>query len=149
MNGIRLLTALWLCLIGAASSLAQQPLIHLPIPAGKMTQVMQGVNGVDSHQAPSTRYGIVFDSPNDSDEPVVAGLSGTAYVHLNDPGFGNHVNIDAGNGYFVIAGSHMYSVSITNGQFVTLGQAIGVEGSTGISSGDHIHSGFQQGNPAL
>ena len=52
--------------------------------------------------------------------------------------YGNVVVIDHGNGLFSRY-AHMYSISVSAGQKVSKGQALGVEGSTGNSSGTHVH----------
>ena len=53
-------------------------------------------------------------------------------------GFGNYVMIDHGNGYSTTYG-HMTSTAVSTGQTVSKGQVIGYVGSTGWSSGTHLH----------
>lgn len=56
-----------------------------------------------------------------------------------DPfGLGLHVRIDHGNGYETVYG-HMSSLYVSYGQSVSRGQAIGLMGSTGRSTGPHVH----------
>lgn len=58
-------------------------------------------------------------------------------------GFGNRVVIDHGNGVETLYG-HLTSVAVTPGQTVQAGQQIGLSGSTGNSSGPHLHFGVEQ-----
>ncbi|UFJ40420.1 M23 family metallopeptidase [Brevibacillus humidisoli] len=53
-------------------------------------------------------------------------------------GYGNAVIIDHGNGYQTLYG-HMRSISVKVGQVVSKGKVIGVMGSTGNSTGVHLH----------
>ena len=59
-------------------------------------------------------------------------------------GYGNAVLIDHGNGYLTHYG-HMSVITVTVGQHVTVGQQIGNEGSTGHSTGPHLHFEVHQG----
>lgn len=53
-------------------------------------------------------------------------------------GYGNYVWIDHGNGKATIYG-HLTSVYASVGQYVSAGQVIGTVGSTGNSTGPHLH----------
>lgn len=55
-----------------------------------------------------------------------------------DGGYGNKITIDHGNGMRTVYG-HLSSISVSSGQTVAKGQAIGVMGSTGDSTGVHLH----------
>ncbi len=80
---------------------------------------------------------------------IVAAASGTvAYVSSgfgdgyygcrDGGGFGNYVIIDHGNGLSTLYG-HMQSVSVSVGQRVSQGQVIGTLGTSGSSTGPHLH----------
>lgn len=53
-------------------------------------------------------------------------------------GYGNRVVIDHGNKLFTTY-NHLQSWSVKNGQEVATGDVIGLEGTTGLSTGCHIH----------
>ena len=57
-------------------------------------------------------------------------------------GYGNAVQIDHGNGY-VTTYAHLSSIEVSNGQDVEKGQKLGVIGSTGRSTGPHLHFTIQ------
>jgi len=53
-------------------------------------------------------------------------------------GLGNHVVIDHGSGITSVYG-HLYSIAVTVGQQVDQNNVVGLEGSTGVSTGTHLH----------
>lgn len=55
-----------------------------------------------------------------------------------DGGYGNKVVIDHGNGYRTVY-AHLDSISVDTGQTVPRGEKIGIMGSTGDSTGIHLH----------
>ncbi len=72
-------------------------------------------------------------------QSIVAADSGTVILAGNQgDGYGNYVIIDHGNGYKTLYG-HMSSVAAYTGQQVSQGEVIGYVGSTGNSTGPHLH----------
>jgi hypothetical protein len=53
-------------------------------------------------------------------------------------GLGNHVIVDHGNGVTSVY-AHLHSISVQTGQEVALDTALGFEGTTGVSTGTHLH----------
>jgi murein DD-endopeptidase MepM/ murein hydrolase activator NlpD len=60
------------------------------------------------------------------------------YAGWNDYGYGNVVVMDHGNGWQTLY-AHLNSISVACGQSVSQGQVIGLLGTTGKSSGPHLH----------
>jgi murein DD-endopeptidase MepM/ murein hydrolase activator NlpD len=86
-------------------------------------------------------YHPAVDIANPTNPNVVASQGGTVVTAgWNGGGYGNYVIIDHGNGYQTLYG-HMLnnSIVVKPGDRVTQGQKIGVMGSTGRSTGTHLH----------
>jgi murein DD-endopeptidase MepM/ murein hydrolase activator NlpD len=59
-------------------------------------------------------------------------------VIRSNSGFGNHVIVDHGNGLTSLYG-HMYATAVQVGQVVDKNTVLGYEGTTGASTGVHVH----------
>ena len=70
--------------------------------------------------------------------PVYAAADGTVTTATYHSSYGNYVIIDHGNGVSTLY-AHASSLVVSAGQTVTKGQLIMYEGSTGNSSGPHVH----------
>ena len=69
---------------------------------------------------------------------TVTAAAGTVIMAQWYGGYGNYVLIDHGSGYSTGYG-HLSAIYVSNGQSVSRGQAIGAVGSTGQSTGPHLH----------
>lgn len=80
------------------------------------------------------------DLPNPAEPPVVASDGGTVAVAgwPDNYGYGNRVVVDHGNGYQTLY-AHLSNIYVSVGQVVSRGQVIGQMGSTGRSTGPHLH----------
>ena len=76
--------------------------------------------------------------------PVVAAGAGVVVRAGMADGYGNAVLIDHGNGYLTHYG-HLSVIGVREGQRVSAGQPIGNEGSTGHSTGPHLHFEVHEG----
>ena len=91
-----------------------------------------------------------IDIANNFGDTICAAASGTvSFVNCPCPGenytdssvgggYGNYVMIDHGNGVVTLYG-HCRDIYVSSGQYVSAGQAIAEVGSTGTSTGPHIH----------
>src|SRR5581483_7838056 len=70
--------------------------------------------------------------------PIHAAAAGTVIYCGWESGYGNLVVVDHGNG-IATAYAHQSSMAATVGQQVSQGQVIGYVGSTGFSTGPHLH----------
>lgn len=75
---------------------------------------------------------------------VLATKAGVVIISERSSSYGNYVVIQHGPGNTTLY-AHMSSRSVKEGDTVTQGQKIGVTGSTGISSGPHLHYEITEG----
>lgn len=84
----------------------------------------------------SSHHGIDFAAPWAS--PVTATAVGVVKLARTRAGFGRTVEIDHGNG-FITRYAHMSRISVKAGQKVNLHDKVGELGSSGRSTGPHVH----------
>ncbi len=119
--------------------------------AGFCGTVTAGVNGTGTFVWPSTEHSISgytydpginhygIDVAGQLGNPVYAADSGViVYAGWNDYGYGNMIIIDHGNGWQTLYG-HLSVIGVNCGQSVMQGGTIGNIGSTGRSTGPHLH----------
>jgi murein DD-endopeptidase MepM/ murein hydrolase activator NlpD len=98
-----------------------------PITGGTRTQGIHGYNGVDLAAPVGT--------------PILAAASGEVIISRQggwNGGYGNYVVIKHDNGTQTLY-AHNSSNAVGMGQYVVKGQIIGYVGSTGRSTGAHVH----------
>ena len=83
--------------------------------------------------------GIDISMPGAMGKNLVAVKPGTVIrtVHSNS-GYGNYVMVDHGGGYVSLY-AHCKSLAVSNGQRVSQGQVIAYIGTSGYSTGPHVH----------
>ena len=103
-----------------------------PLPNGRWVRgYYAGHSGIDLSAAEGT--------------PVLAANSGPVlYSGWNTWGYGNTVVV--GHGPFSTLYGHMSGTAVRCGDFVQTGQVVGFVGSTGNSSGPHLHFEIRTGN---
>ena len=79
-----------------------------------------------------------MDFACDTGTPVYATGNGTVRYAKWQSGFGNLIEIDHGYGY-VTRYAHLSKILVRNGQKVVRGEEIGLVGTTGKSTGPHLH----------
>lgn len=101
-----------------------------------------------SYWSPQLRQYVNYDGHNGYDfdisyQPVLAAAAGTvtfAGWNESDPyaGYGQMVLINHHNGYVTLYG-HLSELDVHKGERVAAGQRLGISGTTGHSSGPHLH----------
>lgn len=79
-----------------------------------------------------------IDIPAPSGTPIVAAASGQVAWANYSTTAGNWIGIDHGNGVYTVY-MHMSALLVSAGQNVSQGQTIGLVGTTGSSTGNHLH----------
>jgi hypothetical protein len=122
--------------ISAAEGTWQRPVEGAVVsqPFGCTPYTMEPVD----RACPSGHIHTGIDLAAPAGTPVHAALDGTAHVVVSATGFGLHVVIDSGDGLTTLYG-HLSSVAMHDGDEVAAGDAIGAVGSTGNSTGPHLH----------
>lgn len=91
-----------------------------------------------------------LDISNLAGGPIYASDSGTVTVAgwPDNSGYGNRIMVDHGNGFTTLY-AHLSAIYVSVGQRVTKGDVIGQMGSTGRSTGTHLHIEIRQNGAAL
>ena len=84
------------------------------------------------------------DIPAPEGTPILAAHSGTVLVSGWNDSYGNQVLLDNGAGLSTRY-AHMTQTAVNAGEAVTAGQVMGYVGSTGDSTGNHLHFEVMQG----
>ncbi len=85
--------------------------------------------------------GIDIASP--SGTPIYAAQTGTVVTSRYSNSYGNYVVIDHGNGYKTLY-AHCSRLLVSVGETVNQGEVIALVGTTGISTGNHLHFEVQK-----
>ena len=126
-------------------------------PSRFIAQIQAGAKGTSNFIWPTTGgisqypawYHMALDIANSSAPAILAADSGTVtYAGCLTYGYGCHIIIDHGNGYQTLY-AHMSSYIPNAGVSVSQGQQIGVMGSTGRSTGTHLHFEIKSGGALL
>lgn len=96
-----------------------------------------------------TWYHMALDIADGGSPPVIASDRGTViFSGCLRYGYGCHVIVDHGNGYQTLY-AHLQSLSVNAGEVVSQGQTVGIMGSTGRSTGTHLHFEIRSGGVLL
>jgi len=116
-----------------------------PIPSNKSISSYFGwrFNGSDYHT------GIDFPAPCNT--PIRATNSGTVSfvktTYIQGKGYGKYLIIDHGGGYTSLYG-HCNKIAVSVGDFVSKGSVIAYVGTTGWSTGYHLHFEIRENGTA-
>ncbi|MBI4065105.1 M23 family metallopeptidase [Candidatus Gottesmanbacteria bacterium] len=122
------------------------PIRTIPIPpvfAGGTGQFQWPVSGL------ITQYPVWYHNALDIANPAAPGIAAAANGVVTDVeylryGYGQHVTIDNGDGLSTLY-AHLSEIYVKAGDSVGRGQIIGRMGSTGRSSGTHLHFEVRKG----
>lgn len=109
-----------------------------PCPSSKRVTSDYGPRTSPTNGASSNHKGIDIGAAYGAD--IVATDGGTVLVATYSSSGGNYVIIDHGGGLCTVY-MHASSLTVSAGQTVSKGQVIAKVGSTGISTGNHLHFG--------
>lgn len=117
--------------VGAASVIVRRRVLAKPkTPDGKPRMVVRSFRARGQHQ------GVDFAAPKGT--PVVVVADGTVVHAGRSGGYGNLVIVDHGGGITTYY-AHLSAFGVQEGMRVERGQEIGQVGSTGMSTGPHLH----------
>ena len=89
-----------------------------------------------------------IDIASSTGTPVVATADGVVVTSGWVEGYGNLVEVDHGNGVHTLYG-HNSQLNATVGQTVRKGQVVAFAGSTGRSTGPHVHYEVRENGAAV
>ncbi|WP_323136184.1 VCBS repeat domain-containing M23 family metallopeptidase [Micromonospora sp. NBC_01655] len=119
--------------VAAPTAALAAPNFKAPFPCGQRWTY--------DHHSAEVRQALDFvraDGGTTGGTPQVASAAGVARRYSQPSGAGNYVVIDHGGGWTTYY-FHLSAYSVPDGAYVEQGQQIGVTGSTGNSSGPHVH----------
>ncbi|MEM4322191.1 MAG: M23 family metallopeptidase [Candidatus Woesearchaeota archaeon] len=127
------------------------------VPTRFIASIQAGVKGTSNFIWPASGvisqypvwYHMAVDIANPSAPAILAADSGTViYSGCLGWGYGCHIIIDHANGYQTLY-AHLSTLGVLSGQAVSQGQQIGIMGSTGRSTGIHLHFEVRSGGSLL
>lgn len=109
-----------------------------PCPSSTRVTSDYGTRVSPTSGASSNHKGIDIGAAGGAD--IVAAADGTVKAATYSSAAGNYVMIDHGGGLYTVY-MHASALCVSPGQTVSAGQVIAKVGSTGISTGNHLHFG--------
>lgn len=109
-----------------------------PCPASKRVTSEYGTRLSPTAGASSNHQGIDIGAEYGS--AIVAAADGTVVTAGYSSGMGNYIMLSHGSGIYTVYG-HCSALLVASGDTVSAGQTIAQVGSTGISTGNHLHFG--------
>lgn len=108
--------------------------LAVPVPGGMTSPFGSRIHPIFE----TVRQHTGIDFSGGAGTPVKAAGEGTVAVAGTRGGYGITVILDHGNGLATVY-AHLSGVAVTEGAKVTRGQVVGYVGSTGLSTGPHLH----------
>lgn len=104
-------------------------------------RISSGFGGRKSPTAGASTYHKGVDLAAPSGTPILAAGSGKVVTATYSSSAGNYIMISHGNRLYLGIYALFPDLAVSAGKQVTKGQVIGYVGSTGISTGAHLHFG--------
>jgi len=122
------------CLPGAHAAAAERPDFDAPFACAEDWSASSR-----SGHSPSY-YSVDFNKDDDDGAPVLASAPGqvTRVRDVGDTSYGRYVVLDHGDGWTTLH-AHLKAMYVVEGQWLDQGDIIGLLGTTGGSSGPHLH----------
>ncbi len=111
-----------------------------PCPSSSRITSQFGGRSSPTEGASTNHQGVDIGASSGSD--ILAAASGTVTISTYSVSAGNYIMIDHGGGVSTVY-MHCSSLLVSAGEEVTQGQVIGKVGSTGYSTGPHLHFGVR------
>ena len=120
--------------------------LKLPLEPGSFTVTDHfAVADTEGIRQGRTHSGVDLGAPTGT--PVYASLAGTVTLADYNGSYGNCIKIESGSTEIIYA--HLSKINVSSGDSISLGQLIGLVGSTGNSTGPHLHFEVRQGGKAI
>ncbi|MGH3757959.1 M23 family metallopeptidase [Actinophytocola sp.] len=136
------LTSTAVLVLGPAQEASAAPAYQMPFPCGQAWSGQTRTNH-------SPANAVDFNRTNDNGDPVAASAAGRVSRVANEgsTSYGRWIEIDHGSGY-TTRYAHLSAQRVAVGDRVARGQLIGNVGSTGGSTGPHLHFEERSGGSA-
>lgn len=106
-----------------------------PVPTNRYVSSHYGYRNIFGYR----EFHTGIDIPAPQGTPIIASNSGVVTTaRYASTGYGNRVIVDHGGGYKTLY-AHCYSLNVKVGDYVAQGDVIAYVGSTGMSTGNHLH----------
>lgn len=112
-----------------------------PLPGDHRTYSKFGPRKAPTKGASTYHKG--WDIGGEFGAPIVATLAGYVTYATYNESAGNYIRIGHGNGFETVY-CHCSKLLVSEGDYVLQGTVIGLVGSTGVSTGPHLHFGVKQ-----
>lgn len=113
-------------------------------PCPSSSRITSGFGGRSSPTEGASTNHQGIDIGASSGSPIVASASGTVVVSTYSYSAGNYIMLNHGGGVYTVY-MHCSKLLVSEGQEVKQGQTIAKVGSTGYSTGPHLHFGIRHG----
>lgn len=135
------IVAMRMALLTGDSGISEKGEILWPVPGWSRISSYFGPRLHPIHKTWRKHNGI--DIPAYSGTPIIAVASGEVVLAKYSSSYGNYCVIAHGNGYASLY-AHCSKLKVSVGDYVSVGDTVALVGTTGWSTGNHLHFGFQR-----